>query len=398
MTTQRVALYSSVGDRLTHYEVDVENAALLQRETVSAPENVQYAWPHPSREFLYVVSSTKGPREANPTEGSHSLSAFRIDRDTGALQPHGAKQPLPSRPIHVSLDDTANYALTAYNNPSNITVHRINADGTVGAPVRQPENLEKGIFAHQVLMTPSHQVVILVTRGNNPAAGKPEDPGALKLFRFGEGALSNAASIAPNDGYGFGPRHLDFHPTGPWAYVSLERQNQLQQFLLSGDSATWTPGSIVDTLSDRAHAKSRQLSGTVHVHPNGKTLYIANRADGLADWNGKQVFQGGENNIAVYAIDPRTGKPGLLQHVEARVPHVRTFAMDPGGRILVAAGIKGLPVRDGDHVVDMPTGLSVFRVAADGSLDFVRKYDIDTSGKLQFWMGVVGLSPVPARK
>jgi hypothetical protein len=33
----------------------------------------------------------------------------------------------------------------------------------------------------------------------------------------------------------------------------------------------------------------------------------------------------------------------------------------------------------------------VFRVAADGKLDYVRKYDIDTSGgRTQYWMGIVG--------
>jgi 6-phosphogluconolactonase len=47
------------------------------------------------------------------------------------------------------------------------------------------------------------------------ANGKPEDPGALKLFSFREGQLTNLMSVAPNRGYGFGPRHLDFHPSLP---------------------------------------------------------------------------------------------------------------------------------------------------------------------------------------
>jgi hypothetical protein len=35
---------------------------------------------------------------------------------------------LPSRPIHLSTDSPSEHALIAYNNPSGITVHRINRD------------------------------------------------------------------------------------------------------------------------------------------------------------------------------------------------------------------------------------------------------------------------------
>src|SRR5262245_63676213 len=57
----RVALYASVGPTLTHYEVDVPGAELGRRGSVTLPANVQYAWPHASRQFLYVASSNSAP-------------------------------------------------------------------------------------------------------------------------------------------------------------------------------------------------------------------------------------------------------------------------------------------------------------------------------------------------
>ncbi len=39
----------------------------------------------------------------------------------------------------------------------------------------------------------------LRSRGNDPAGGKPEDPGALKVFTFKDGQLTNRASVAPGD-------------------------------------------------------------------------------------------------------------------------------------------------------------------------------------------------------
>jgi 6-phosphogluconolactonase (cycloisomerase 2 family) len=50
------------------------------------------------------------------------------------------------------------------------------------------------------------------------------------VFSFKDGQLANRGSIAPNGGYGFGPRNLDFHPGLPLVYVSLERQNRLDVY------------------------------------------------------------------------------------------------------------------------------------------------------------------------
>src|SRR5262249_46798779 len=227
--TAKTAFYASTGPELTVFDVDAGDAALQKRSTVTLPANVQYAWPHPSKRYPYVVSSSGGPGVASTT---HLANAFRIDPASGALTPHGEPRSLPSRPIHASVDRSGEYLFTAYNDPSNVTVHRINRDGTLGDEVSQPGKLDCGIYGHQVLATPGNKTVIFVARGNNAAGGKAEDPGGLKLFGFKDGVLSNMAAIAPGTGLGFGPRHLDFHPTQPWVYVSIERQNKLFAYKL----------------------------------------------------------------------------------------------------------------------------------------------------------------------
>ena len=63
-----------------------------------------------------------------------------------------------------------------------------------------------------------------------------------KTFSFKDGVLTNLAAIQPGDGMRFGPRHLDFHPTQPWVYVSVESQNKLHVYKL--DSATGISRSI----------------------------------------------------------------------------------------------------------------------------------------------------------
>src|SRR5579862_8277650 len=127
---------------------------------------------------------------------------------------------------------------------------------------------------------------------------------------------------------------------------------------------------------------------TVHVHPNGRFVYVANRASSTLGEGAQRVFAGGENTLAVFAIDPATGEPEAIQHVDTRGIHCRTFHIDPSGRILVAAHIIGLPVRDGAATRIVPACLSLFRIGNDGRLDFVRKYDVEVGSEQMFWMGM----------
>jgi hypothetical protein len=45
----------------------------------------------------------------------------------------------------------------------------------------------------------------------------------------------------------------------------------------------------------------------------------------------------------------------------------------------------------GNEVRLAPAGMSVFRIASDGKLELVRKYDVELNGKLQWWTGMIGL-------
>jgi len=384
----RIVYYSGVAGELTLYGMDVDNATLTKRSTVTLPANIQYAWPHPSKQYFYVVSSGGGPGLASDR---NFANAFRIDQ-AGALTPHGPQLTLPHRPIHTSVDIAGEYLFTAYNDPSSLTVHRINRDGTLGDEVKQPNPLDTGKYAHQIRATPDNQNVILITRGNNAPGDNPVNPGSIKTFGFKNGVLTNVAAIQPGDGTHFGPRHLDFHPTQPFVYVSIESQNKL--YVYRRDPATVLsrePLFVKDTLGD-PNSKARQGAGTIHMHPSGRFVYLTNRASTTVEYQGKKVFAGGENSVAVFAIDQATGEPTRIQNADAHGFTLRTFGLDPSGRVLVAASQDALAVRDGDAIKTVSAGLSVYRIGGDGKLDFVRKYDIDVGGKNQFWSGVVALA------
>ncbi|HEX3960442.1 MAG TPA: hypothetical protein VHZ03_28025 [Trebonia sp.] len=82
--------------------------------------------------------------------------------------------------------------------------------------------------------------------------------------------------------------------------------------------------------------RPRQDGGTVHVHPSGKYVYVANRNDGYVgghrgpSWitpDPVPVFPGGETNIAVFRAGRAVRRAGA--HRPRRLPraapaHVRT--------------------------------------------------------------------------
>src|SRR6266446_6677172 len=388
--SSKVALYANVGADLTRYDVDIAGATLTKRETVALPAAVQYAWPHASRRYLYVASSSSAPGYG--TAGTeHHVTAFRIDPASGALTPHGAPIRLPTRPIHMSSDIPSENILVAFNNPSAVRVYRINQDFTPGEEVRQPGPIDAGIFAHQVRVTPDNRLAILVTRGNEATPTKAEDPGALKVFDYKNGVLTNEVSIAPNGGKEFGPRHLDFHPTKPWMYVSIETQNKMYMFRMEGDRIDPDIAYRAETLAEPKNIRARQAAGTVHVHPSGRFLYGANRAEATSEFQGKQVFKGGENSIVVYSINQSSGEAKPVRHIETQKILPRTFHIDPSGRLLVAQHNLPVNVREGDAVKTVAAGLSIFRIGDDGKLTFARTYDIDVGDKTMFWMGMVPL-------
>ena len=72
---RKLALYANVGPVLTHYDVDVENATLTARDSVTTPGGiVQYCWPHRNRRYFYAASSSNVP---GATDHSDADRRFR---------------------------------------------------------------------------------------------------------------------------------------------------------------------------------------------------------------------------------------------------------------------------------------------------------------------------------
>ena len=241
--------------------------------------------------------------------------------------------------MHLTVDANATHVLVAYNNPSGLSVHNLKADGTLGAEVKQPAPLDGGIYAHQIRVHPSNKMVVMVTRGNGPAPNRPEDPGALKIFSYKDGILTNRQSIAPNGGFGYQPRHVDFHPTQPLMYLNLERQNQLQVYrTVNGESVEPKALFTKDTLDDQAASKPAADDRRDSRAPE-RPLRLPQQPRERDDDGGRQGGVGGRREHDRRVCDrPENRRAGAhterrqRRHARAHVHARRGFGASRGGQ------------------------------------------------------------------
>lgn len=390
MPRSRTFVYVAVGPTLTTYRLDYGATTLNGDGFIRLPADVQYAESHVSGRTLYVASSD-GLAAGGPGE-SHHLSALRVDPCSGALAPLGEPVALPTRPIHLCTDPSSRHVLVVFNDPPALRVYSVAPDETLAGPVDELARSNMGVYPHQVRVTSDACQVVVACRGHDATAERGEQPGSLRIISYDDGRLGDQEVVAPEGGYRFGPRDVDFHPRRPWLYVSLERQNELVEF-------AWTPGGKLEkeprwrgsTLSSASHG--RQLAGPVRVHPRGHVAYVVNRVPVPRGQSSVSQFTDGDNTIAVYALDPSSGEPRPIQHVDTAGLHCRTFQIDPTGSLLIAANMTDLPSGGSSSRQPVPAGLSIFQIARDGLLTLVRRHPVEVEGQLLFWMGIVGSSP-----
>jgi 6-phosphogluconolactonase len=429
-------VYANSGTSLNVFDLNPSDGTLTLKPTLTTvlPQVLQFADFDTTKQHFYV-GATLGT--------AHYLYAFSIDQASGGLTPigpivdggaadggntQGVLSP-NGRVINLTLSRDGKYLLTVHNVTKAYSVFQLAADGTIGAQVPQADggDMNVGAFVHQIRVDPSNQYALVCDRGNDPSPGvdpdggaiiKPEDVGHLRTFSYSNGVLSSLQTITfPS---GVGPRHLDFHPTKPWVYVSAERGNRLITYAFqSGMLTAQFNKTSVAVAADGVGTNNQegingQRAGAIMVHPSGKYLWMTNRnyavmpytpdggTGGAGDAGSSdggdggapatvQVFTGtGENNVVLFTIDQTTGEPTQVAAADSHGFEPRTFALDPSQRFLVVGNQKMVNTLTNTGVVTVMPNLSVFQVAADGKLTFVKSYD-QSSGEV-WWVGGKGVT------
>jgi 6-phosphogluconolactonase len=137
---------------------------------------------------------------------------------------------------------------------------------------------------------------------------------------------------------GAGPRHFTFHPSGRYAYVINELDATLTAFAYDAEHGSLETIQTVSTLPGGFQGDS--FCADIHLTPDGRFLYGSNR---------------GHDSIAIFAVDPATGRLTAAGHEATGGHWPRNFAVDPSGAFLLAANQRSntiVPFR-----IDRETGM-----------------------------------------
>ncbi|MBT9550714.1 MAG: lactonase family protein [Hydrogenophaga sp.] len=293
------------GDGITVWKVEEATGDLSLVQTVGDLVNPSFLLKHPTLPVLYTVHGDQ-----------QQVSAFRIDPATGHLSFLNRQDCGGRNPVHLALSPDARHLVISNHVSSSLVVLPVSTDGSL-EPLSQLVTLEGPPGPHRVEQPfakphfnpfdPSGRWVLVPDKGVD----------RIFAFRFESGRLTPAAQAFAQAREGAGPRHLAFHPTQPWVYVINELDSTVTAYTFDPITGALQPFQVLSALDDTFTGNSR--ASEVEVDRSGRTLYASNR---------------GEDSIAVFDIDPDTGRIRLRQSVlsEGRTP--RFFSIDPTGRWL----------------------------------------------------------------
>lgn len=264
----------------------------------------------PDKKFLYTVHGSKA-----------QAVGFKVDAANAKLIPlplsTDAKTPAPG-PCHLVVDSTGRTLLAANYGDGYVEAIPIAADGTLGTPnITQhtgrgpnPDRQEKP-HVHCVAISPDNRYALVCDLGLDKIFSYRLDPAAAKLTPANPPFVAGAP--------GSGPRHLIFGPDGRRAYNVTEMGATVVVYDYDPVGGTLTPIQTLSTLPPDYQAK---WGAEIEIRPDGRFLYASNR---------------GQDTIAVFAIDPATGRLTLVEIVPTGGKVPRGFAISPDGGWIVCA-------------------------------------------------------------
>jgi 6-phosphogluconolactonase len=316
------------------YRLNLSSGELKHVGTTPGVKDPSYLAIAPNRRYLYAVNELE---EFNGKK-SGALSAFAIDQRTGGLRLLNQQPSLGGAPCYVTVDRTGRFALVANYFGGNVAVLPIRRDGSLGeaTDLKQDEgssinvDRQQAPHAHCIVLDPTNRFAYACDLGTDK----------IMSFRFDR----QRGKLIPNEKPwvaikpGAGPRHLTFHPSGKYAYLTNEMHLTVSTFAVDRIRGNLTEMQTLPTLPREPTAADS--GADIHVSPDGRFLYCSNR---------------GHDSIAAFKVDGRSGKLTFVAHESTGGKTPRNFAIDPTGKFLLAAN------QNSDSIVtfrrDMKTGL-----------------------------------------
>jgi len=294
------------------YRMDNSSGKLSYKKIVKGMPNVSFMAKHPWLELIYAVNETE-EFEGEPGGGVSMLS-----RDYDVLHKQSSAG---EHPCYISIEQTGRFALVANYTSGRVAMLSIGADGQllpasdvvqhVGSSVH-PER-QTSPHPHCIIPDPANRFAIAVDLGLDKLLVYRMDLKSGKLQIYNEVNLDACS----------GPRHLIFNSSGQHAYLLNELNSTLTVYRYDSDTGTFTELQIVSTLPEDFSGEN--YCSDLHLSSDEKYLYVSNR---------------GHDSLVCFKVDANSGRLTYQSQIASGGQYPRIFAIDPSGRFLVAVHQK----------------------------------------------------------
>jgi len=300
------------------YEFDTATGKLTLRSLAAETPNPSWIAIHPNGKFLYA---------ANESGKQSTVSAFSIDAKSAKLTLRNQLPALGEDPCYLSFDKAGKYLFVANYTSGNVVAFPVLPDGRLGpatSNVKDSGDLgpnkerQEAPHAHWVETSGNNLFVSVADLGLDrvltydfdASKGTVHLSDSAFIGRKSEGPYSTALQS------GTGPRHAV--ERGGFLYVLGELKSTVNAFHYDnteGYRELQSISALPEGFSGRNDAAEIALDAS------GKWLFASNR---------------GNDTIAVFSVDPASGKLTRAGHYSTGGKEPRHFALDPTGQFLLA--------------------------------------------------------------
>ena len=290
--------------------------------------NPSYLVVSPDNKYVYAVNE----------DAPGTVTSFVFNKPNSRLLQKNIQPSQGKHPCYVTIDKTGKWVIVGNYSSGTLAVYPINKDGSLGAPTDSAQHEGSSVNTARQESAHVHSTVL---NKNNKTLYVP-DLGMDKVMLYNldtkKGKLKPFKIPFVMTEAGAGPRHLDIHPNGKYAYLIEELTGSISVYKIENDGYL----SLLQNISGLPRDFNGDIgSADIHVSPDGKFLYCSNRGE--------------SNTIGILSINQSTGELVWVDHQSTLGKTPRNFSIDPSGNFLLVAN------QNSDDIVifkrDKQTGL-----------------------------------------
>ena len=298
------------------YSFEAATGELKERGLAAEADNPTFLALAPNGKTVLVAYEL----DSYDGKSSGAVSTYTLDRTAGRLTKVNEIASLGGGTCHVAFDHTGRSAFAANYGGGSAASFSVGADGRLSPDVSflqysghgpDPKR-QAGPHAHRVTVSPDNRFLLVNDLGLD----------AIHVYRLDAGTEKLTLNDPPawRSSPGAGPRALQFHPNGRFAYCVTEMTSSV--VVLRWEARTGVLETVQEVVMRPPEFQGTTAGDDIVIDREARFAYATDRFDDI---------------VATFAISPESGRLTLLNRTSCGGKVPRHLALDPSGRWLLVA-------------------------------------------------------------